>query len=88
MQAKKRAQSFVHPSSNWRRCGSSAQNTALQPLGLNWNKIAADLHDPNSAVAKAEDGEANYITAAICKMTNNQPASACTTVVKSIESQI
>jgi Domain of unknown function (DUF929) len=67
---------------------SPAQNTALQPLGLNWNKIAADLHDPNTAVAKAEDGEANYITAAICKMTNNQPASACTTVVKSLESQI
>ncbi len=67
---------------------SVAQNTALQPLGLNWNQIAADLHNPNSAVAKAEDGEANYITAAICKMTNNQPASACTAVVKSLESQI
>jgi thiol-disulfide isomerase/thioredoxin len=67
---------------------SVAQNTALQPLGLNWNQIAADLHNPNTAVAKAEDGEANYITAAICKMTNNQPASACTTVVKSLESQI
>jgi thiol-disulfide isomerase/thioredoxin len=67
---------------------SPAQNTALQPLGLNWNQIAADLHNPNSAVAKAEDGEANYITAAICKMTGNQPASACTATVKSIESQI
>jgi thiol-disulfide isomerase/thioredoxin len=67
---------------------SVAQNTALQPLGLNWNQIAADLHNPNTAVAKAEDGEANYITAAICKMTNNQPASACTTVVKSLESQL
>jgi thiol-disulfide isomerase/thioredoxin len=67
---------------------SVAQNTALQPLGLNWNQIAADLHNPNTAVAKAEDGEANYITAAICKMTNNQPASACTAVVKSLESQI
>jgi Domain of unknown function (DUF929) len=65
---------------------SVAQNQALQ--GLSWNQIAADLHNPNSAVAKAEDGEANYITAAICKMTNNQPASACTTVVKSLESQI
>jgi thiol-disulfide isomerase/thioredoxin len=65
---------------------SVAQNQALQ--GLNWNQIAADLHNPNSAVAKAEDGEANYITAAICKMTGNQPASACTATVQSIESQI
>jgi hypothetical protein len=65
---------------------SVAQNQALQ--GLSWNQIATDLHNPNSAVAKAEDGEANYITAAICKMTNNQPASACTATVQSLESQI
>ena len=65
---------------------SPAQNQALS--GLNWNQIAADLHNPNSAVAKAEVGEANYITAAICKMTGNQPASACTTTVQSLESQI
>jgi len=25
------------------------------------------------------DGAANYVTGAICKMTNNQPASVCTT---------
>ena len=67
---------------------SVAQNTAIQPFGLNWNQIAADLHNPNTAVAKAVDGEANYITAAICKMTNNQPASACTSTVQSIESSI
>ena len=56
--------------------------------GLSWSTIATDLHNPNSAVAKAVDGTANYITAAICKMTGNQPASACTATVKSLESQI
>ncbi len=56
--------------------------------GLSWSTIATDLSNPNSTVAKAVDGTANYITAAICKITGNQPASACTTVVKSIESQI
>jgi Domain of unknown function (DUF929) len=54
--------------------------------GLSWSKIAADLRDPNSAVAKAIGGTANYITAAICKMTGNQPASACTAAVQSLES--
>jgi thiol-disulfide isomerase/thioredoxin len=54
--------------------------------GLSWSKIAADLKDPNSPVAKAIDGTANYITAAICKMTGNQPASACTAAVQSLES--
>jgi thiol-disulfide isomerase/thioredoxin len=65
---------------------SPALNQALS--GLDWNQIAADLHNPSSAVAKAEDGEANYITAAICKMTGNQPASACTATVQSLESQV
>ena len=56
--------------------------------GLSWSTIASDLHNPNSAVAKAINGTANYFTAAICKMTNNQPASACTTAVQSLETGI
>jgi Domain of unknown function (DUF929) len=55
---------------------------------LSWATIAADLHNPNSAVAQAVDGTANHITAAICKMTGNQPASACTATVKSLESSL
>jgi hypothetical protein len=56
--------------------------------GLSWAKVAADLSDQNSVVAKSIDGTANYITAAICKLTNNAPASACTSTVQSLESQI
>jgi hypothetical protein len=56
--------------------------------GLSWDKIASELSNPNSTVAKAINGTANYITAAICKMTGNQPASACTATVQSLESQI
>ncbi len=56
--------------------------------GLSWATIATDLSNPSSPVAQAVDGTANYITAAICKMTNNQPASACTSTVQSLESQI
>jgi hypothetical protein len=56
--------------------------------GLSWSTIATDLSNPNSAVAKAVDGTANYITAAICKMTGNQPASACTSTVQALESQL
>jgi len=56
--------------------------------GLSWATIANDLSNPNSTVAKAVDGTANYITAAICQLTGNQPASACTATVKSLESQI
>jgi hypothetical protein len=56
--------------------------------GHTWAQIGTALKDPTSQIAQGVDGTANYITAAICKLTNNQPASACTTVVKSLEGQI
>ena len=56
--------------------------------GLSWSQIAADLSNPDSQVAKGIDGTANYITAAICAMTGNQPASACTTTVRSLETRL
>jgi hypothetical protein len=47
--------------------------------GLTWSQIAADLKNPSSPVAQGVLGAANYITAAICQTTNNQPASVCAT---------
>ncbi len=45
--------------------------------GKTWAQIAAALHDPSSAIAQGALGAANYMTAAICKMTGGQPASVC-----------
>jgi len=45
--------------------------------GMTWAQVAAALHDPFSPVALAIDGTANYMTAAICHMTGNRPASVC-----------
>ena len=45
--------------------------------GLSWAKVAQQLQDPTSTVGQGALGAANYITAAICKMTNNQPSSVC-----------
>jgi thiol-disulfide isomerase/thioredoxin len=45
--------------------------------GKSWSQIAAALKDPASPIAQSVDGAANYITGAICRMTNNQPASVC-----------
>jgi Domain of unknown function (DUF929) len=45
---------------------------------LTWEQIAADLAKPSSTVARAIDGSANHITAAICKTTHNQPGAVCT----------
>jgi hypothetical protein len=45
--------------------------------GLSWAQIAGQLKDPNSTVARNVDGTANYITASVCKMTHDTPASVC-----------
>jgi hypothetical protein len=59
-----------------------------QVLQGDWTKIATDLKTPTTANAKAIDGAANFMTAAICKLTNNQPATACTSTVQALESQL
>jgi hypothetical protein len=56
--------------------------------GKTWAQIAAALHTPSSPIAQGADGAANYITAAICKMTGNQPASACTAAVRALEARL
>jgi hypothetical protein len=56
--------------------------------GLTWSQIATDLHDPSSKVAKAVNGTANYMTAALCKLTGDTPASACTATIKKLQGEI
>jgi hypothetical protein len=57
--------------------------------GLSWNQIAADLHNPSSAVSQGAVGSANLFTAAICKITGNAPASVCRAApIPAIESRI
>jgi hypothetical protein len=49
--------------------------------GQTWNQIATALRNPRSATAQAILGAANYITQTICRLTGDQPASACTPAV-------
>jgi Domain of unknown function (DUF929) len=56
--------------------------------GMTWSQIADSLSKVSSTVAMGVDGTANYITAAICKMTNDLPASACTSTVQGLQSQL
>jgi Domain of unknown function (DUF929) len=57
--------------------GASYSPAVLQ--GLSMSQIAAQLNDPSSVVAQAIDGTANLITASICAITGDQPASVCAT---------
>jgi hypothetical protein len=55
---------------------------------LSWAQIAADLSNPSSKVARAVDGTANYLTAALCRLTHDEPAAACTSVVRGLQAKI
>jgi hypothetical protein len=53
-------------------------NPATILAGLNQPEIAAKLTNPNDPVTQAIVGTANYMTAAVCSLTHQQPASVCT----------
>jgi len=53
--------------------------------GKTWAQVASAMNDPTSTIGKAEVGNANYLTAAICKLTNNQPATACTPAIQKLQ---
>ena len=77
---------FIDFGNKYMLSGSSFSPQVLQ--GKSWATIAAALKDPNSQIAKAVDGTANYLTATICELTGNQPASACTPTVKQLEAKL
>jgi len=66
---------FIDVGSRFVQVGSGYAPDVLQ--GMNWTQIVTALGSPGSAVANDVVGNANWITAAICVATANQPASAC-----------
>jgi thiol-disulfide isomerase/thioredoxin len=79
---------FIDVGNHYAQVGDLAGDDPTVIDGLSWSQIGADLSNPSSPVAKAIDGSANYLTAAICKLTGNQPASACTPAVKALEAKL
>jgi hypothetical protein len=56
--------------------------------GKSWAAIAADMNNPSSSLGQAIIGNANYETAAICKLTGNQPATACTPIIQKLQADL
>ena len=77
---------FIDYGNKYVSIGASYNPAVLS--GLTWAEIASDLHNPASPVAKAVLGVANYSTAAVCVLTANQPASACTATVRALQAKI
>jgi hypothetical protein len=77
---------FIDYGNRYLSVGASYNPAILS--GLTWAQIADDLHNPASPVARSVLGTANFATAAICSLTGNQPASACTSTVRALQAKI
>jgi thiol-disulfide isomerase/thioredoxin len=57
--------------------------------GLTWSQIASQLSVPTAAPTQAIAGNANWLTAAICRATGNQPGSVCSAApIPQLEAQL
>jgi Domain of unknown function (DUF929) len=77
---------FIDYANRFKSVGASYDPGVLQ--GLTWSQIAADLHEPATQVAKSVLGVANYMTAVLCRLTDDKPATACTATVKALQPRI
>jgi hypothetical protein len=66
------------------------QGVPPNPLqNLSWQQIASALANANSPVTKAVVGNANYLTAGICKLPGTSGAPICSDpVIQHIEDQL
>jgi Domain of unknown function (DUF929) len=77
---------FVDFGNKYLISGASYSPQVLQ--GKTWSQIASSLKAGTSAQAKAILGTANFITAAICKMTSDQPSNVCTSTITGLQSSM
>jgi hypothetical protein len=66
---------FVDLGGQYVQSGASYDPGLLE--GMTHQEVVRAMQSPNSAVAQAVDGSANIFTAALCKLTNDQPANVC-----------
>jgi len=77
---------FIYFGGKYLIVGASYSPQVLQ--GKSYQQIANSLSSSNNTIAKGMLGAANNITATICKLTNNQPSSACTPTIMGLESSL
>jgi hypothetical protein len=76
---------FIDLGNKYVQVGNLSPLDPAMLAGKTWSQVAAAMNDPSSAIGKAEIGNANYMTAGICKLTNNQPTTACTPTIQKLE---
>jgi hypothetical protein len=76
---------FIDFGNKYVQVGNIAPLSPALLAGKTWAQVAAAMNDPSSTIAQAELANANYETAAVCELTNNQPATACTPTIQTLE---
>jgi hypothetical protein len=79
---------FIDLGNKYVQVGNLAPLSPTLLTGKSWAQVGAAMNDPSSALGKAEIGNANYMTAGICKLTNNLPATACTPTIQKLEANL
>jgi thiol-disulfide isomerase/thioredoxin len=79
---------FIDIANKYVQVGNLSPLNPSQLAGMSWSQVAAAMNNPSSAVGKAIVGNANYMTAAICKVTGNKPATACTPAIQKLEANL
>jgi hypothetical protein len=79
---------FVYYGGAYLATGASVSTGSQLLDGKSWAAIASSLKNASSPIAQAVDGTANYMTAAICKLTGNQPAAVCTPTVTALQAKM
>ncbi len=79
---------FIDIANKYAQVGNLAPLNPQLLAGMSWAQVSKALNDPSSAVGKAIIGNANYMTAAICKVTDNKPATACTPTIQKLEADL
>jgi hypothetical protein len=79
---------FIDLGNKYVQVGNLAPLSPTLLTGKSWAQVGAAMNDPSSALGKAEIGNANYMTAGICKLTSNLPATACTPTIQKLEANL
>jgi hypothetical protein len=79
---------FIDFGNKYAQVGNISPLTPQLLAGKTWAQVATAMNEPTSAIGQAEDANANYETAAICVLTNNQPATACTPTIQKLEATL
>jgi len=79
---------FVSIANKYVQVGNLAPLSPALLAGKTWAQVAAAMNDPSSSIGKAIIGNANYMTAGICKVIDNKSATACTPTIQRLEATL